>query len=53
MNAVDRTHALFDEAKELGLINPITGDGMPTPGMVASAINDAEYDARNERKTKP
>jgi hypothetical protein len=45
MNAQKRTDILLNEAKKLGLVNPVTGDGMPTHGMIAEAISDAEGDA--------
>lgn len=44
MSPRKRTEQLFDQAKSLGLVNPITGDGMPTIEMVVNAILDAESD---------
>lgn len=51
MDAHKRTEYLFDEAKRKGLENPVTQDGMPTRGMVASAICDAENDSRESAKS--
>ena len=48
MKISDRVIKLFDEAKELDLINPITGDGMPTLGMIEDALHDAFSDGRQE-----
>ena len=44
MNSHKRTDRLFDEAKKLGLDNPMTDDGAPTRRMVSEAISDAEGD---------
>ena len=48
MDSMKRTDALFREAKKLALVNPASGDGMPTLGMVHEAIADAESDAAQE-----
>lgn len=42
MNSEKRTTSLFDEAKKLGLTNPVTGDGMPTFEMIQEALSAAE-----------
>ena len=55
MEATDRATKIFDEAKETGLVNPVTGDGMPTWGMVVDAIQAAEDSAvekDSEEKSK-
>jgi hypothetical protein len=48
MEPIKRAEKLFDNAKKLGLVNPINGDGMPTVGMVHEAICDAEYKLDDE-----
>lgn len=37
---------MLNAAKKLGLINPITGDGLPTLAMMTECVSDAENDAR-------
>lgn len=44
MTPVKRAERIFDEAKRQGMVNPITGDGAPSIGMVTDAIHDAESD---------
>jgi len=48
INHQRRAEAVFNKAKELGLINPATGDGMPTVEMVKAAIFEADADASPE-----
>ena len=50
MTPQKRTDAIFDQAKKLGLENPVTSEGAPTREMVAEAINDAEGDAESCRE---
>jgi hypothetical protein len=47
MNPTKRVELLLDEAKKIGLINPITGDGMPSISMLIDVVSDAESDGRN------
>jgi hypothetical protein len=46
MNVTDRANDLCDKAKALGLVNPITGEGMPSLDMIVDALDDAESDAQ-------
>ena len=48
MTPMERAERVFDKAKREGLVNPMTGDGMPTLEMVAEAIEDVEYNKRVE-----
>ena len=49
MDAQTRTEHLFTAAKKLGMVNPYTGDGLPSLSMVAEAISDAEGDAYSQK----
>lgn len=48
MKPYRRAEALFEKAKKLTLINPITNEGAPTFGMVHEAIEHAANDAAQE-----
>jgi hypothetical protein len=45
MDNHDRSNRLFDKAKKLGMVNPMTSDGAPNREMVAEVIMEAESDA--------
>lgn len=48
MSPIKRAELLFNDACREGLVNPVTGDGMPTVGMVADAIATAVAVGRTE-----
>lgn len=52
MNSHRRTDIVFEEAKKLGLVNPMTDEGAPTRRMISEAISDAEGDAMTEVKSR-